>query len=507
MGFLQGVYALKEFHSGDGSGNVGSPLEDLDDFIEFPLPPPPERKEAKPGGREIKEIRVLMDVEDAGKTPFVIRGIESLVLGDYDLSGEDEEVRAKRWRYLYRKPAGANVSWSYSPLYKLGKGMGGEKALSELGGKGGDWRNDPDSRLYKLHKAVLQDYEKSGFFSSGSAEILADALWEKREKLASLWNDPKSSYLLIFGLESEDGRFLFPGDIPLFVDYFRCKMEEQRQKKGSENMSSVLCAYCGTEEKQPENLSGIFKFATFDKKGFLPGLNDGEPFKVFPLCQGCYATFSSGRRIMDGKYLYTNLLRGINIYVLPELLLSKECFESISRDMRDFFLTGLPQDTEDFFDFLASEEQDVLVFHFLFWEQLQAQERLHLMVEDVPPSRLRKLYDAWERVYQNHHGGKRHDKGLDGALRYVVRTFLEMGKKSDSEKKTVQGYALEILGRLLGGLPVEVLEVKRFFLSRLRGLAADPEWVREGRMHYMVVVCEFLCEVNKVFEGGIDGAE
>ena len=37
----------------------------------------------------------------------------------------------------------------------------------------------------------------------------------------------------------------------------------------------------------------------------------------------------------------------------------------------------------------------MLVFHFVFWELLQAQERVHLMVEDVPPSRLKQLEAVW----------------------------------------------------------------------------------------------------------------
>ena len=60
---------------------------------------------------------------------------------------------------------------------------------------------------------------------------------------------------------------------------------------------------------------------------------------------------------------------------------------------RNFIETGLQN--ESFLAEVVLEQGDSLVYHFVFLEKNQAQERILLMLEDVPPTWLRKLNGLW----------------------------------------------------------------------------------------------------------------
>ena len=229
-------------------------------------------------------------------------------------------------------------------------------------------------------------------FSPGSVDRIMEALVERVERLAELWSDKKRSYLLIFGA-SDTERFYYPVDTPAFLAHFRTRLAgvsgaEPKPAKNKKNRQqhSVSCGVCHESTSAPVNLDKVFAFATFDKKSFLPGLEDGDASKakVFPLCGDCYRLLSEGRNIVDGKFLDAKSVYNVRIYTVPELLMGNVNRGYLEQKTKDFLQTGLQN--EPFLAERVLEQEDSLTYHFVFWEQNQAQERLLLMVEDVPPS-------------------------------------------------------------------------------------------------------------------------
>ena len=170
LGFIDAVAALGRMQEECFGGGE---LAELDAFTQMPLdliePSVGEKAKRLPG----KEIRVYLDVVDSTSECLDVRGIQKIDIFDF-FPGEGEE-REKKRRYLHRDIQG-NKTWRYSPLYKLGRGV--TNGRKELLGNGGDWTKDKNSRFLKLHNAVLNEFEKTGYFSPGSVDKIMSALIE-----------------------------------------------------------------------------------------------------------------------------------------------------------------------------------------------------------------------------------------------------------------------------------------------------------------------------------------
>jgi len=494
LGFINAVFDLGKLES-EKAKTRGGGADVIDDYLQLPMPIIED--EAKRG----KVIRVWMKVEsdesanDPETKELNVSGISRMDLVDY-WAGSEEDDEKKR-RYLYRDPVGSNTSWGFSPIYKLGPAKADVR--KEMLGENDQWATDDKSRFNKLEKRVLSDYEKTGCFSRGSKERIMKDLEKQIGRLSELWADKKRSYLLLFGID-QGGSFLYPGEVPAFRYYFSSKLEKSLSGGGA----TGSCALCGSSGTML-NLDKIFKFATFDKVSFLPGAADGQGVKerVFPVCGGCLPALSRGREVLDSSFLDGKTIPGLKIYVVPELLLGQEGLEMVSKKTRDFIKTGIGIE-EPIFRRLSRLDNSI-IFHFLFWEKNQAQERLHLMVEDVPPSRLKKLGDIWVKCYRtylwNSYENPDFDENkitLDQAIKNIFGVLSGLAGKSEQDKAVMRDRTIGILGRLLGGEIIDILEVKKLMVSRFAGLFADSEWLRFGgvRLRQMAAVIDFLINSN-----------
>jgi CRISPR-associated protein Csh1 len=161
---------------------------------------------------------------------------------------------------------------------------------------------------------------------------------------------------------------------------------------------------------------------------------------------------------------------------------------------------------ERLFSYLAKQDE-ILVYHFVFWEENQAQEQLHVMVEDVPPSRLKCLERLWQETYKVllwKDAGKTEfrpeDIGvdLDQAFKTVYSTLISLSGKDEADKNIMRKRIINIISKLLGGKTVDVEFVKQLMVSRFAGLFANTQWIRFGHweLRKMMAVLEFLGKVN-----------
>lgn len=485
MSFLEAVRAIGEREL---KGLEKGPLSDIDSFTQMPMELIDPKKKATrlPG----QEIRIILDVQDPSETPLRVEGIRDIVLANF-FAGDGDD-REKKRRYLYRDPAGSSAKWRWSPIYKLGKGVANGRSAF-LGEE--DWREDKNSRFYKLRNSTLLAFEEQGIFSEGSVDRIMDALVANVDRLATLWSDRMRSYILLFGC-SDGERFLYPIDVPAFLAHFRARLAEantSNSDKQSKKAASVRCGICHQEVKDSVNLDKVFAFATFDKKSFLPGVDDSDTSKgkVFSICEVCYKLLSEGRNVIDEKFLDTSSIGGVRIYTVPELIVGNDSLGRVAQKTKDFLQQGLRN--ERFVSERVLENDDGLVYHFVFWEKNQAQERILLMIEDVPPSRLRRLQALWgETVAALDPFGRRFtkdrteaddkDRAEDATLWQAVNVIrgalLGLGGKNEGDVGVLKERILGLLGRLLRGERIDVLWAKELIVSRLQGRCADSEWAK-----------------------------
>ena len=508
MGFPNAVCALGERELNRSGENS---LSDVISFTQMPADIVEDSGDEKAKKLPAQEIHVILDVSDSQAWPVDVLGIRKIELANF-LAGREDD-RTKKCRYLYRDPVSPASTWRYSPLYKLGKGVadGRQSLLGE-----GNWKEDKDSRFYKLYNSMLLAFEEKEVFSKGSVERLMEALVEKTDELAELWSDKKRSYLLIFGLSDADGNFLYPADSPVFLEYFRARLAEtmapqsataQGKKGKKSNSSNVSCGICHKRTEAPVNLDKVFAFATFDKKSFLPGLDssDSSVAKVFPICPDCYRILSEGRNVIDEKFLDAASIYGLRIYTIPELIMGRDNLARVSQKTMDFLKQGLQK--ENFLSERVLECDDSLVYHFVFWEKNQAQERLLLMVEDVPPTRLRRLDALWKETVKTTGLWKRQQQGeaeekttLWQAVNVIKMAMLGLAGKNEADVNVLRDWILSLLGNLLKGEKVNVRRVKELIVSRLQGLCSSPDWVKDYStisVRRWNAIVDFLCRANE----------
>ncbi|MGI6065411.1 MAG: TM1802 family CRISPR-associated protein [Bacillota bacterium] len=498
MAFLQAVYSLGVMAN---RKYAESPLASIINFLQLPY------SLQEPEDKRTYVIRIWLDVAQPAGEIVRINGVSKIDRIEYQTISDDEEKI--RERCLYREPAGKNVQWQFSPLYKLGKGNANAKTA--LLGTG--WQTDKNCRFYKIRHRVLNDYERTGCFSHGSVDRIMNGLLAHINQIAAYWSDQKCSYLLLFGVEQE-GTFLYPGEVAAFIKYFRKKLnyDDVQAQDGHYNCPTIKsrCALCGKLSGKVETLDKIFKFATFDKPGFLPGIKncEGVRKKVYPVCPQCYAILSAGKNIIDNKFVSVHIIPGINLYVIPEIVAFHQTNYQTSELTEEFLESGIKNERL-LFENLARRGVG-LNFHFLFTETNRAQVIVHYLVEDVSSCRLRELQEIWKETcaaFQKNVENEHEDRcSLDNVFGLIVVMLFSLSGKGEQDKTVMREKALAVICALLNNNRVDVVEIKRLMVTRFAGLFTDPDWMRpkeKGKMpgkiklKGMMEVVDFLMRVNR----------
>ncbi len=493
MGFLQAVYALGEMA---GEAFKDSPLADIMNFLELPYPVT-EDQSAK-----VFTIRVWLEATNPQAEVLEIKRVADLDRIEYQAISSNE-IKLKE-RCLYRDPVGSNVSWRFSPLYKLGRGS--KDPHKELVGESGIWQENDKTRFYKLYNNLLADYERSGYFTEGSAANIMSGLVERIEKIIELWSNERHPSFLIFGLKV-DGKFLYPGEVTAFVNYFKDKLNSGTGGK-KKAQDKTYCALCGEREQKLETLDKVFKFATFDKPGFLPGTKSGAGIKekVFPVCENCYGVLSAGKEEMEKKFVNFSVIPKTSLYVIPEILSDKKEYYRMASDSTKNFLKNGIRHEQNLFNILSKVNEGI-VYHFLFGEINQAQLIIHSLIEDVPPTRLWQLEELWQKTclafgYEIDMTSK---KGyLDTAISQIIAVMLSIAGKREQDRIVMKEKIIAVISGLLNDEPIGIEEIKRLIVTRLAGMFTDPDWLkpkgdkRPGRLKVkgMAEVLDFLYRVN-----------
>ncbi len=493
MGFLEGLIQTGQYYNlQDQAGE----LADIVNYLELPMDIPGEDMDPE---RRPQVIRVALKVSDPNAVPLDVHGIEAITLADYP----GNPRLNPRIAYLYKSPVGSNVSWGFSPVYRLGRGISDhETGVSALiGDHEIPWSDENQSRIYKMHKRVLKDFEESEFFTNGSVDRLMSALVEKVNEISRIWSDRKRSYLLVFGL-SRNNQFVFPGEIPTFVEYFRAKIADRQNSAKAEK--SLDCILCHTPGSASRTLDQIFKFSTFDKPGFLPGNTRTNIFSVYPICENCYSLLQRGYSEAERHFSSQIGTSRLDVLIIPEMIGRLQNLDRLQQAFDDHIETGIQKEMR-FFTNIAKRGASY-VFHFLFTEKNQAQIRLHRMVEDVPPSHFRKLFALWNWNKKRFFPDRDDTQSLDSVIRQIVMLVQSLARKTDGEKAVMKTQVINLIADLFANAYIEVDSLKRLAVSRLPGLVSDPDWLNAKRysgryqLERLWMLFEFLYAYNRHLE-------
>jgi len=128
----------------------------------------------------------------------------------------------------------------------------------------------------------------------------------------------------------------------------------------------------------------------------------------------------------------------------------------------------ITNDESEILEYL-SEEKDVITLNFLFLKRQQSAERILLLIEDVFPSRIRKIFkakDYVDRVFNNDS-----DKGFTFGN---IRTFFS--KSSEGKRvNDLNKYFLEIVDSVFIGRKLDFSFLLKFYMASIR-----REFINDG---------------------------
>lgn len=387
--------------------------------------------------------------------------------GEYNFSRVDMEEFNNFQKYLYKK--GAPNGTDATPTSKVAGDL--EKTFSNRFLK---WFQNYDS--YDLSREEKEDLQRMNAAISNDEEKILAGLQEK----FSL-KGPKDNVIITLGIE-KNGELKYPGDIPLFKNILLRKGKDKYYIKKSQGESKGLEAVCSVCKERKDEVYGFaipWTFHTFDKPGFIAGgFEVSESWKNTPVCFDCATRLELGKKYIEERLDFS--FYGFRYLLVPKLALGGDfqdvlCILAGKDQKRKQKLSGevrksITSDEEEILD-IVKEMNDFISNSLVFYKKEQSSYRILLLIEGVLPSRLKKLFDAKDRVDERF---KVYDDNLlsdaqkeKNHLEFnfgVVRRFFPQ----ESKNRTFDKIFLEIVNKTFVGDPIDYYLLMDFIVRRAR---------------------------------------
>ncbi|SNR89603.1 TIGR02556 family CRISPR-associated protein [Desulfurobacterium atlanticum] len=220
----------------------------------------------------------------------------------------------------------------------------------------------------------------------------------KEELLNYLKNFPPEKNEKILLTTTFNGKF--PGEIESIVKAFKIGyMEEFEPVEG-------VCSLCGKRTKVSGKKSP-YAFYTLDKIGYISGFSEKNHERGFPVCIDCFLLLDFAKKVI-ASHKFSLTKYAPSYWLIPDLVLTEVVDENTQEVFKNIFdleflkrklnLTNkeklkLSDTDEDILDVLK-ELKDTVSFHFIFLKINNSQEQIRLYIQDVYPSRIKKLFEV-----------------------------------------------------------------------------------------------------------------
>ncbi len=247
-----------------------------------------------------------------------------------------------------------------------------------------------------------------------------------------------------------------------------------------------FCYVCNERKKDVYGFVDTYKFYTVDKPGFVSGgFHQKDAWKVYPVCLNCALVLEVGK-----KYVNDNLnfnFYGFNYFLIPKFInkegyeSKKEIFKLIENQQDPKFakkeVKRFTQDEKEILE-VMSEQKNYLNMNFMFYEAPKGLGgsvfNILLYVEDILPSRLKKLFDEKREVdkmdiFKECMAPVFKDKKKIGEVSLefnfgILRTFLP----KISKNRTYDKYFLDIVNKIFTNKQVNYDFLMQFIMQKIR---------------------------------------
>lgn len=273
----------------------------------------------------------------------------------------------------------------------------------------------------------------------------------------------KESFLLTILIDNK-----YIGEYEIFKKFLFELIKQQAGKSSSQDKTCCIC------KQKKENVSGtvnVFKFYTIDKPGLIKGgFLPKNAWKNFPVCLSCQTHLSEGRKYLEQKLQFN--FYNFKYLLIPKLIFSKssaleevlDIFRNSPKNIEERTLERITDDENEILDLIATFNDSISVT-FLFIVPEMGAERIVLLIEDVLPSHLRKIFDAKRETE------KKFRKLFDSSdIIFTFQQIKHFFTKSNKLKKNrdLDAYFLEITESIFKKKPIDLNFLLTHFCRKLQ---------------------------------------
>ncbi|MDK2821808.1 MAG: CRISPR-associated protein Csh1 [Clostridia bacterium] len=336
------------------------------------------------------------DPSDGGKYNHVFEivvDIDNVIYKHINVTQFDSKDMLK---YLYRM--GSSAGADLTPTAKITKA---EKTFSNkiLASIKETLQDKSLSENFKKEAAVLD--MTYGILKRAQEQIIADI-----DKLLKDLPTREGAFLTL-RIEKKGNKH-YVGDYQIFkrklIDSSLLKFHYSKSFKTDLIGYDSVCSLCRKNKKEVFGLANIFPFYTIDKKGYISGgFQYDKAWMNFPVCPECSILLVLGKSYLDKNLTFS--FKGLNYYLIPNTIYSGQLEYVLKK------LKGLNEEKEyNFVEKYLAQEERILInagkelkensisFELLFFKKDKAALNILLDIQDVMPSRLRKIYETFSEV-------------------------------------------------------------------------------------------------------------
>ena len=419
-------------------------------------------------GELVNQTVSAVDEKINGQVLFINLDTAASKYAGIDIEDFDLE-RHKRDYYLCRTGASrGNVSAPFCPITRQKKG---------------ETKREGETTYKKIERWLEQCNQSENPLIIKAFEILTQneeiIISEIDRKIRDLPRKKSEGRFLSLKL---DRRYLGEHEV------FRKCLAHFNEAKRKRSANTAVCSICGISDKEVSGKTDVFRFYTIDKPGFITGgFQESHAWKNFPVCKNCNTALDAGKRMLqNNRYEFC---RGIYYYLIPKLIIGNSSdyneiidiiYNSHKRvSLKERITKRITSDDEEILEILA-QNRDFLTINFLFTKGAlggsRDAEKIKLLIEDVFPSRIKRIFEAKtyvDRIFNN-----------DSVKRFTFGTIRTFFSKSDEGKRRsdLDKYFLEIVDSVFKGTKLDFSLVVNFYMRKIQRDFIDYD--RKGKEKY-----------------------
>lgn len=349
-------------------------------------------------------------------------------------------------------------------LYSKGTSRGGDNTPTSIVSK----PDDPLDKLIKPIKKVddinfkkLQNY----FNEKDNYDEVNNELIEMMSK------DSKEGYITTIVI---NGKWI--GEIDSIKEKIINTNNESYYYKssiGTSKAENKVCYCCQKEKKSIYGYVNTYNFYTVDKQGFVSGgFNQNDAWKNYPVCSECADILDKGRNYLESKFL--DKFSGMTYMVVPKSIFDLtnegelENFEEFLEELEEKNKISLGKEKKDELFYqeeisfeVMSESGNNIHYNIMFYEKSNNAFKILLNIEDVLPSRLRRIFDIKKIIEEREVYRYLKSKNDFIDLKFTFGTLREFFGSNDNK------YFLDLINSIFVNKPISYSFLLTSFLKTI----------------------------------------